>query len=240
VFAIGSSLRETRVRQGLELAEAEAATKIRAKYLRALEDERFEVLPSQAYVKGFVRTYADYLGLDGQLYVDEFNSRFASGDDDLPALARPRRPRGRSGREVESTVVLVALAGIAAVTALVVVAWKWGGGNQAERPTLVGPPAATAPAQPPAAAEWARVEIMAVRGDSWLRVTQLLGRGREKRLFNGFVRRGDERSFVGPRLVLLVGQPRNLEVRLAGKPVRLDPSRHTFTATPRSLRPSRS
>jgi hypothetical protein len=68
VFEIGNSLREARVRQQLELAEVELATKIRARYLRALEEESFDVLPAQTYVKGFLRTYADYLGLDGQLY----------------------------------------------------------------------------------------------------------------------------------------------------------------------------
>ena len=76
MFEIGTSLREARLRQGIELVEAEQATKIRAKYLRALEDERFELLPAQTYVKGFLRSYADYLGLDGQLYVDEYNSRY--------------------------------------------------------------------------------------------------------------------------------------------------------------------
>src|SRR5207247_10526744 len=58
-----------------EFPQAEAAIKIRGKYLRALEDEQFELLPAETYVKGFLRTYAEYLGLDGQLYVDEFNSR---------------------------------------------------------------------------------------------------------------------------------------------------------------------
>ncbi len=79
VFEIGNSLREARSRRQIELPQAELATKIRVKYLRALEEERFETLPSQTYVKGFLRTYADYLGLDGQLYVDEFNSRYVSG-----------------------------------------------------------------------------------------------------------------------------------------------------------------
>jgi cytoskeletal protein RodZ len=54
--------------------------------LRALEEENFEALPAQTYVKGFLRTYADYLGLDGQLYVDEFNSRYAAEDEE------PREP----------------------------------------------------------------------------------------------------------------------------------------------------
>ena len=62
VFEIGNSLREARLRQGFELPRVEADTKIRAKYLRALEEERFEVLPGETYVKGFLRTYSEYLG----------------------------------------------------------------------------------------------------------------------------------------------------------------------------------
>ena len=100
------------MRRGIEFAQAEQATKIRSKYLRALEEEHFELLPSETYVKGFLRTYADYLGLDGQLYVDEFNSRFVTDDRERPRRSsaarrataqpalgddrRPRRARARS------------------------------------------------------------------------------------------------------------------------------------------------
>ena len=80
------------MRRGIEFAQAEQATKIRTKYLRSLEEERFELLPSETYVKGFLRTYADYLGLDGQLYVDEFNSRFGTDDRET----RPRRSSARA------------------------------------------------------------------------------------------------------------------------------------------------
>jgi transcriptional regulator with XRE-family HTH domain len=64
LFEIGSSLREARERRGLELNEIERATRIRSRYLRALEEEQFGQLPGRAYAKGFLRTYADYLGLD--------------------------------------------------------------------------------------------------------------------------------------------------------------------------------
>ena len=85
---------------GIDFAQAELATKIRGKYLRALEDEQFAVLPAQTYVKGFLRTYAEYLGLDGQLYVDEFNSRFVIGEEHEPRVtplrgARPQRAHRR-------------------------------------------------------------------------------------------------------------------------------------------------
>ena len=65
MFEIGSSLREARARRKLSYDQVEAETKVRAKYIRALEDEEFDVLPSGTYVKGFLRTYAEYLGLDG-------------------------------------------------------------------------------------------------------------------------------------------------------------------------------
>src|SRR5207302_1920559 len=121
MFEIGNSLREARARRGVEFAQAEQATKIRGKYLRALEEEQFDLLPSQTYVKGFLRTYAEFLGLDGQLYVDEYNSRYVVDQEDM---FRPRRsyPRARQQRRLESRVVLLALLAIAALTALVIAA----------------------------------------------------------------------------------------------------------------------
>src|SRR3989441_7660722 len=106
MFEIGSSLREARLRQGLDFPELEHSTKIRAKYLRALEDEQFDVLPAQTYVKGFLRTYAEYLGLDGQLYVDEYNSRFVSGEDSEFRRKSSVKPQRRN-RRIETNVVLV-------------------------------------------------------------------------------------------------------------------------------------
>ena len=91
MFEIGTSLREARLRQGLDFHELEQGTKIRAKYLRALEDERFDQLPAHTYIKGFLRTYADSLGLDGQLYVDEYNSRYVIGGDEETTPLRTRR-----------------------------------------------------------------------------------------------------------------------------------------------------
>src|SRR5919112_5706575 len=103
VFEIGNSLREARLRQHLDFPELEQATKIRGKYLRALEEEQFDVLPAQTYVKGFLRSYAEYLGLDGQLYVDEYNTRFVSGEEYEPRVRRSaaRRPQ-RQHRRLET------------------------------------------------------------------------------------------------------------------------------------------
>ena len=57
------------MRQKIDIAEVEAATKIRAKYLRALENDEFGLLPGSTFVKTFLRTYAEYLGLDATLLV---------------------------------------------------------------------------------------------------------------------------------------------------------------------------
>ena len=83
MFEIGASLREARTRQGLDFPEMEQRTKVRAKYLRMLEEEGFDQLPAHTYIKGFLRTYAESLGLDGSLYVEEYNSRFVVGEDEM-------------------------------------------------------------------------------------------------------------------------------------------------------------
>jgi hypothetical protein len=122
MFEIGASLREARARRKLGYDQVEAETKIRAKYIRCMEDEQFDVLPSGTYVRGFLRTYADYLGLDGQLYVDEYSSRFGDVNDDR-ALRRRERP-SQHRRNESSNAVLIALAGIVAVGVLLLAAWK--------------------------------------------------------------------------------------------------------------------
>jgi hypothetical protein len=124
VFEIGNSLRQARERQGLGYPEIELATKIRAKYIRALEEENFTSIPGDAYIRGFLRTYADYLGLDGDVYVDEYASRFiTSWRDDLPPRRERRRIRTRE-RPIERRAVLFVLAGIVVVTALVFAAFR--------------------------------------------------------------------------------------------------------------------
>jgi hypothetical protein len=137
VFEIGTSLREARLRQELDFPEIEHVTKIRGKYLRALEEEQFALLPAQTYVKGFLRTYAEYLGLDGQLYVDEYNSRYVPGEEESP-LRTGRPPLPRRERRAHTRVVFAVVGGIAVLTALVIAAWKFGGssGHKAKTKTV--------------------------------------------------------------------------------------------------------
>jgi cytoskeleton protein RodZ len=88
---IGSLLRETRIRNKIDITTVEDATKIRAKYLRALENEEWVVLPGPTYVKTFLRTYAQFLGLDPKLLVDEYSARFEEPEDLEVAAFAPRR-----------------------------------------------------------------------------------------------------------------------------------------------------
>jgi len=96
---IGSTLRETRIRKKIDITTVEDATKIRAKYLRAIENEEWNVLPGPTYVKTFLRTYAQFLGLDAHLLVDEYSARFEQPEElELPAFSREPRIRTRVRR----------------------------------------------------------------------------------------------------------------------------------------------
>jgi cytoskeletal protein RodZ len=124
MFEIGPALREARERRGLAFGDVEADTAIRTRYIRALEEEQFDVLPGATYTKGFLRAYAEYLGLDGQLFIDEFNSRHhdARTPQEQPIASQPRsRPHQRRQRR-ESNLVMIVLAAIVAVSALVLLA----------------------------------------------------------------------------------------------------------------------
>jgi hypothetical protein len=241
MFEIGNSLREARLRQALDFPEIEQATKIRAKYLRALEDEQFDILPGQTYVKGFLRTYAEYLGLDGQLYVDEYNSRYIHVDEETPLRARSASSAGRAGPRFESSVVLVALAAIGILTLLVFAAWKFGSDTP---PTAIPdfstqPPAAAPkpnrPTNRPARAGRVRMTVTGALGDSWMEVYggspggRLLFRGTvEAGAGKGFLRFGTERVYR--RYFVRIGQPRNLRMRVNGRVVRL-PTRSNAAVT---------
>jgi cytoskeleton protein RodZ len=115
---IGETLREARMRRRIDMSEVEAATKIRAKYLRALESEEWQLLPGPTFVKTFLRTYADYLGLDSRLIVEEYKQRYErpAGMEltplNLRRQARRRRLGPRLGPGVVVIVGVIALLGV--------------------------------------------------------------------------------------------------------------------------------
>jgi cytoskeleton protein RodZ len=144
---IGTTLREARMRARIDISEIESETKIRAKYLRALENEEWDLLPGPTYVKSFLRTYADALGLDGKLLIEEYKLRHERlSDVELQPIAPPgqrerrRRPRAALSRGwLVGAVVLVLLVGL----------WVIGnrnsdnGGGQGSTPPPVSTPSTT-------------------------------------------------------------------------------------------------
>ena len=133
---IGPTLRETRMRQRIDIIEVEAATKIRAKYLRALENEEWDQLPGPTFVRTFLRTYGDYLGLDSKMLVEEYKQRFERpGPQDL----LPFSPRSASRRQRRPPIIPPWFAVVALIVALLGALFALGklgggsdGGNEAE------------------------------------------------------------------------------------------------------------
>ena len=197
MFEIGYSLRAARERQGIGLPEAELATKIRAKYIRALEEEDFDALPGDAYVRGFLRTYADFLGLDGEIYVDEYASRFHNSEwEDEPAVSRRRPRRTTRERTFERRAVVLALAGIAVLVALIVGAWVWGDVtptvvDKHHKPTMA-------------------LVLHGVGSGTFVVVRRNSRKG--PLLFSGTLRRGHPESFVGKRFYVNSRTPAGIRI----------------------------
>jgi len=86
------------MRAHIDISEVEAKTKIRAKYLRAIENEEWDLLPGPTYVKSFLKTYADCLGLDSRVLIDEYKRRYERPDHDTHTIATLGRERERAAR----------------------------------------------------------------------------------------------------------------------------------------------
>jgi len=232
VFDIGSSLRDARLRQEIDFAELEERTKIRPKYLRALEDEQFDTLPAPTYVKGFLRSYAEALGLDGQPFVDEYNSRFAVGEEDVVLRTRRMPPPRRDRTAVrESRIAVVALLAIAILTALVIAAWRFGGPEQEVPPGLAANDRGSTTAVGPNARR-VNLSVRAVAGPSWMEVRA--GSVTGKLLYSGTLELGQRKTFQGRGLQLALSKPANVAVRLNGNRAAL-PAGTTFVVSARKI-----
>jgi len=190
------------------------------------------VLPAETYVKGFLRTYAEYLGLDGQLYVDEYNSRFVIGEEQSEARARrsAARPQRRN-RRIETNVVLVALAAIAILTVIVISAWKASGGK---------PPTTDKPAAPVThtGAPAPLLTVTPLRGSTHL--TARVGNARGNVAYDGTIEKGDDAiSIRGRRLWMQIDSPENLRIQVRGKLVHVPGGKpKVIIVTPTGWRPA--
>jgi cytoskeleton protein RodZ len=138
---IGATLREARMRARIDVSEIEAQTKIRAKYLRALENEEWSLLPGPTFVKSFLRTYAQALGLDGKALVEEYRLHHERPSEGMlePIVTTGPQQRGRSRSQPAraSRFYLAAVAVTAGVVLLLVVLLLTdSGSSQKKTPTV--------------------------------------------------------------------------------------------------------
>jgi Helix-turn-helix domain/RodZ C-terminal domain len=131
---IGSTLREARMRARIDISEVEARTKIRAKYLRAIENEEWDLLPGPVYVRSFLRTYGEYLGLDWRMLIDEYKRRYEGpSDHELRPVTSPGRERGPRRPSVPPWLVIACVFVVIIVVLIVV-----GNNNNNKQTSTIG------------------------------------------------------------------------------------------------------
>jgi cytoskeleton protein RodZ len=248
MFEIGGSLREARLKRNLTSADVQKAIRIRDRYLQALEEERWELLPGDAYVKGFLRTYADYLGLDGNLYVEEYNSRFARPDE--PQLVPERF--ARSGSRFGGAGFLRPLVVVAVIVAIVagLAAWQLSSSSGDKRGTPPTTSVATTTVshhttprkkhhKHVSAALPSAAVVVASRGNSWLWVRS--GSAGGPTVYEGTLLQGKRLPVSlkkGP-VWIRIGDPPSIDVRLGGKLVHGLPTQvGNVLLTRRGLKPA--
>jgi cytoskeleton protein RodZ len=220
MFDIGPSLREARTRRGLSLDDVTAGLRIRERYVTALEEERWELMPGEAYAKGFLRMYAEFLGLDGSLYVDEYNERVPAHQEEALVPDSLAPSKGRS-RLLTRTIV-----GVVAVAVLVAALNAFGSGTPTSSPVqpdlsnvanaappkrVAAPPTSVvrhvAPSKRPVAL------IRAVTSRSWLSVR--VGGANGKEIFRGYLNQGHRLTYdLHQNVWLRIGRPQALAIRI--------------------------
>ncbi len=242
---IGATLREARMRARIDISEIEAETKIRAKYLRALENEEWDLLPGPTYVKSFLRTYAEALDLDAKLLVDEYKLRHEHlSEVELQPInaAAPGRERRRQGPVIPRWVVIV-LIFAALIVALSVL------GRDDSTPPVASPTTDTqtqttpvvAPPPPPARPRRVSLRIVAT-GE----VNVCLKAG-ERTLINGQTLQAGQRTpvFRSRRLRLTLGNNsarlvingNSRNVRASSQPIGIQITRNGRQSLSRAKRP---
>ena len=227
------------MRQRLDIADVEAKTKIRAKYLRALENEEFGMLPGPTFVKTFLRSYAEVLGLDPHLLVEDYRARYEPRDEieALQPLGPPGLGRDRRRRAPQpGPWLLLGLAAAAVIGALLVIGLVGDddeGGGQAAQETTTQPrrerPERREPPPPP------RRVTLRIAPEAETYVCLDTGPDTETR-FEGIL--SAPQTFRGRRLRVNLGNT-SVTVTKNGEPVDVGSGAEPvgFAFTPRSTRP---
>jgi cytoskeleton protein RodZ len=233
--SIGETLREARMRQRLDIADVEARTKIRAKYLRALENEEFGMLPGPTFVKTFLRTYAEMLGLDPHVLVEEYRAGYEHGDEIEAPLGPPAvagRDRRHGPRIGPGSVILLVLVGIVAVlVAIGLASDDEGGGDQASAPETTRSETKAKAAPKPAPPTRVSLKVTPTT-PTYICVDHGVG---TPVVFENTI--DSAQTFHGKRVRVNLGK-RDVQLRMNGKPVQVTPGPDPvgFAFTPRGSR----
>lgn len=234
-IGIGETLRAARREKGLSLSDAAEATRIRARYLGALEDDEFEALGEDVYVRGFLRNYARYLGLEPEPLLSEYRASFQPPPEDVPVATPPAVPQRAPLPPVVRTVA--AAGALVLLLAVVAVAGDRGVGSPGEEvaagrpPPVTGgspvvvtstPPSTPTPTPSPttprhtetaAPASGVEVVLRVSGGPSWLRVVVDGETEVEATLGDG-----ETRTFSGDEVVSLrLGDAGNVHLTVGGQ-----------------------
>lgn len=215
---IGELLKNARMKKDYSFEYLEEATKIRAKYLEALENEKFDVLPGSVYAKAFLRTYAKYLELDTEEIINEYNQ--LKNENPTPVVetkiddSEPIISGGKKWRYVAAGVAVVSLLVFNSLYS----AGKRAEDNKPELPkTVQKQPTENnkniAPPQTPAQIEGVRVVLKVTDKESWMRVE-----ADGNTVFSGLVEPGEMKDFQAQEKIFLhVGNAGAVQVNVNGK-----------------------
>ncbi|MBM3697271.1 MAG: DUF4115 domain-containing protein [Actinobacteria bacterium] len=216
------------MRQGIDYPTAEAGTRIRTRYLKAMEDEQFDLLPDPSYVRGFLRAYSTYLAIDPQLVIDEYDSRMGGIGQPIEDARRRRRMAVDRPRRREAQLLWLAIGG---VTGIALLAWLGIGGDSSSTSTEADPgvpittPAGTTPAE--------GIDVSFIgRGNrgSYLEVRN--GSESGETLYSGVLVPGATRAFsFRDSAWVRIGKPDAVSVRVGGEPLAISGGTGTFLIT---------
>jgi cytoskeleton protein RodZ len=256
---IGNTLREARIRKGLTIRDVETVTKIRAKYLEALEQDDFSVLPGPTYVSGFLRNYASYLKIDGDALLEEYRRSHEPRREESSVLrvepSKHSRSRGMAERQKRKTRRLqrgYVLLGILAVIVVGVLAWwgNWGRqdsarvgtdsfleqasttslANVSSTTTAPGSQASTTTSSVVISGDNITVVLRVSNGSCWLVVREDSKDGAE--LYAGTLSTQGQKTFdSSKRYWMNVGKPDVLTMTINGTPVTLPAEAGAFIVT---------
>jgi len=205
------------MRERVTIEELERSTKIRAKYLRALENEEFGLLPGPTYVKSFLRTYAEKLGIDPELLVEEFRVQHEPPEpvEFHPIASPPRDARRRPRPPRFGPGAAIVAAALALLAFLLILGLTGGDDDEPERsadtPARDAPPPADDPAPTPAAR---RVVMRVVPAEP---TYVCVDRGPDRVVFEGTL--GAPRTFRARDTLRVNLGKRSAGLRVNGRPV---------------------